>query len=170
MPLRREMRLRQPGRSDPVGRRFTVAGVGSGFEGTIVVRVVDARGRELATTSAQSSGGGTLHGEFSTEVEVAHPPRAGTPVTVQVFGDNPGLPDEGPYPGFDLREVEVVMYPDLRGWLVYRVEPGDTLTGIARRFRDFGRTTPAQIAAANARITDPDEIQAGWRIRIPLSD
>ncbi len=170
MPLRREMRLRQPARNDLVGRRFTVAGVGSGFEGTIVVRVLGPRGRVLATTSAQSTGGGTLHGEFSTEVRVPSPPRAGTPLTVQVFGDNPGLPDDGPSPGFDLREVGVVIYPDLRGWLVYRIEPGDTLTAIARRFRDFGRTTPAQIAAANPRITDPDVIQAGWRIRVPLSD
>lgn len=170
MALRREMKVRQPARHDLVGRRFTVTGIGSGFEGTIVVRVVDRRGRVLVTTSAQSSGGGTLHGEFSVEVAVPRPPRAGTTLTVQVFGDNPGLPDNGPSPGFDLREVEVVMFPDLRGWLVYRIEPGDTLTGIARRFRDFGRTTPAQIDAANDKITDPDVIQAGWRIRVPMSD
>jgi nucleoid-associated protein YgaU len=61
------------------------------------------------------------------------------------------------------------MYPDLTGWLLYRVENGDTLTGIVRKARDFGRTTVPQILAANDQITDPDKIQTGWRLRIPLS-
>ncbi len=170
MPLRTDVKVRQPAKNDLVGKRFTVTGIGTGFEGTIGIRVLNNRGRVLARTSAQSSGGGTLHGEFSTEVTVRNPPRAGTRLTVQVFGDNPGAPAEGPSPGFDLREVEVIMFPKLRGWLLYRVEPGDTLTAIAREFRGFGRTTVAQIAAANVRITDPDHIEAGWRIRVPISD
>jgi nucleoid-associated protein YgaU len=63
----------------------------------------------------------------------------------------------------------VVMYPDMRGWLLYRVESGDTLTAIVRKARDFGRTTIAQIVAANSQIEDPDVIQVGWRLRIPIS-
>ena len=85
---------------------------------------------------------------------------------LQVFGDNPG---PGPRPGSNLREVEVIMYPDLTGWLLYRVEKGDTLTGIVRKARDFGSTTVPQIVAANAQIKDPDVIQTGWQLRIPLS-
>ena len=170
MPLRTDIKLRQPAKHDLVGKRFTVAGIGIGFEGTIGIRVCNSRGKVLTRTSAQSSGGGTLHGEFSTEVRVPTPPRAGSRLTVQVFGDNPGAPGEGPSPGFDLREVEVIMFPRLRGWLLYRVESGDTLTAIVRKFRAFGRTTVAQIDAANARITDPDHVEAGWRIRIPISD
>jgi nucleoid-associated protein YgaU len=85
---------------------------------------------------------------------------------LQVFGDNPG---PGPQPGTNLREVEIVIYPDLIGWLLYRVEKGDTLTGIVRKARDFGRTTVPQIVAANAQIKDPDVIQTGWQLRIPLS-
>ena len=54
------------------------------------------------------------------------------------------------------------MFPDLIGWLLYRVESGDTLTGIVRKARDFGRTTVAQIVAANDQIEDPDLIQVGW--------
>ncbi len=79
-------------------------------------------------------------GEFTTTLKVKNPPRAGTPVKLQVFGDNPG---PGPGPGSNLREVEVIMYPDLTGWLLYRVEKGDTLTGIVRKARDFGKTTVA---------------------------
>jgi nucleoid-associated protein YgaU len=61
------------------------------------------------------------------------------------------------------------MYPDLIGYLFYRVEKGDTLTGIVRKARDFGRTTVPQIVAANPQIKDPDKIQTGWRLRVPLS-
>ena len=51
---------------------------------------------------------------------MAKPPRAGTRLTLQVFGDNPGLPDEGPSPEFNLREVRVIIFPDLQVWLLYR--------------------------------------------------
>ena len=168
MALISDVRVRQPAKDDLVGRRFLVAGVGAGFEGTIGIRLLGPKGRVLAQGFAQSSGGGIGVGEFATSLEVEHPPRAGTRLTLQVFGDNPGLPDEGPSPGFHLREVPVIMFPDLQGWLLYRVEPGDTLTGIVRKHRDLVRTSVSQIVAANPRITDPDHIEVGWRLRIPL--
>ena len=158
--------VRQPVRDDLVGREFTVTGIGSGFEGTIGLRLLNRNGRVLAEGSAQSSGGMAAVGEFSTRLSVSHPPRPGTRLTLQAFGDSPG---PGPQPGTDLREVEVVMYPDLHGFLLYRVDRGDTLTGIARMARDFGRTTVPQIVAANPRITDPDVIKVGWKLRVPLS-
>lgn len=170
MGLITDVRVRQPAKHDLVGRRFVVAGVGNGFEGTIGIRVLDARGRVLVEDSAQSAGGMAGVGEFATRVVVHDPPRDGTRLTVQVFGDNPGLPGEGPSPGFDLREVEVTMFADLRGWLVYRVERGDTLTSIVRKLRDFTRTTVAQVVAANPKVTDPDVIRVGQRLRIPQKD
>lgn len=170
MGLITDVRLRQPRSDDLVGDRFVVTGVGAGFEGTIGIRVLGPGGRVLAQDSAQSAGGGIGLGEFSTRVRLDRAPRPGTRLTVQVFGDNPGLPDEGPSPGFHLREVEVICFPGSRGHLLYRVESGDTLTGIVRALRDFTKVTVAQVVAANPRIEDPDLIRIGWRLRIPIRD
>jgi len=61
------------------------------------------------------------------------------------------------------------MFPNLQGWLLWRVTPGDTLTSIVREASGFGKTTVAQIVAANDQIEDPDLIEVGWKLRIPLS-
>ncbi|MBA3780293.1 MAG: LysM peptidoglycan-binding domain-containing protein [Nocardioides sp.] len=164
------MKVHQPVKNQLVGRGFVVAGVGAGFEGTIGLRVLDSRGLELATGSAQSAGGMTGIGEFSATLEMASPPRNGTTVTLQAFGDNPGLPDEGPAPGFDLVEVPVIVFPGLRGWLLYRVVRGDTLSSIRRQLRPFTKATVAHIVAANPRIDDPDVIRVGWKLRVPQLD
>ena len=168
MGLITDVRVRQPANDDLVGRRFVVAGVGAGFEGTIGMRLLNQQGKVIGTGSAQSKGGGVGVGEFSATLGVDRPPRVGTRCTLEVFGDNPGLPDEGPSPGFNTRRVKVIVFPDLAGWLLYRVEQGDTLSGIVRTLRGFGRFTVSQIVAANPRITDPDHIEIGWRLRIPL--
>lgn len=162
-----DVRVRQPARNDLVGRRFVVAGIGSGFEGTVGMRLLNPRDQVIAQTSAQSDGGMAGVGEFSASMRVDRPPRAGTHVTLQVFGDNPGLPDEGPAPGFNVRQVPLIMFPNLAGWLLYRVEAGDTLTGIVRKVRPYSRSSVAQIVAANPKITDPDHIEVGWRLRVP---
>jgi nucleoid-associated protein YgaU len=162
------VKVRHPARDELIGRRFLVAGVGNGFEGTIGIRLLDGRGRVVASGFAQSSGGMAGIGEFATTIEVARPPRAGTRLTLQVFGDNPGLPDEGPDPGFNLQQVPVIMFPDLAGWLLYRVERGDTLSGIVAKVKPHTRVTVAQIVAANPRITDPNHIEVGWRLRVPM--
>ena len=166
MGILSDVRVRQPAKGDLVGRQFTVTGIGTGFEGTIGMRLLNRSGKVIATAFAQAAGGMGALGEFTTTMKVKTPPRAGTRLTLQVFGDNPG---PGPGPGSDVRSVEVVMFPDMRGWLLYRVESGDTLTAIVRKARDFGRTTIAQVVAANPQIEDPDLIQVGWRLRIPIS-
>ncbi len=163
MGLVTDMRLRQPARNDLVSDRFLVAGLGSGFEGTIGIRVLGPGGRVLAEDSAQSAAGGVGVGEFSARVRLAREPRPGTRLTVQVFGDDPS----GGGPGADLREVEVICFPGTRGYLLHRVVSGDTLTSIVREVRPFTRTTVAQIVAANPQIDDPDVINVGQRLRIP---
>ena len=64
-----DVRVRQPAKDQLVGRRFLVAGVGAGFEGTIGMRLLGPQGRVLATGSAQSAGGGFGVGEYSTHAE-----------------------------------------------------------------------------------------------------
>ncbi len=44
MGLITDVRVRQPANDDLVGRRFVVAGVGAGFEGTIGMRLLNPRG------------------------------------------------------------------------------------------------------------------------------
>lgn len=161
MGLISDVRVRQPAKNDIVSDEFDVVGVGAGFEGTIGIRVRTRGGKKLAETFAQSAAGGIGIGEFRARVKVAKPPRPGTPVVVEAFGDNP----QGPA---HIRRVEVIMFRGSRGYLLYRVEAGDTLTGIVRDVRDFTKTTVAQIVAANPRIEDPDLILVGWRLRIPL--
>jgi phage tail protein X len=170
MPIITQVKVRQPDRHDLVAERFVVAGVGAGFEGTIGLRVLDGRGRVIASGSAQSAAGMAGVGEFSTTLTIARPPRAGSKVTLQAFGDNPGLPDEGPSPGFDLVEVPLIVFPKMRGWILYRVVAGDTLTSIRRDLRPYTKATVAQIVAANPRIEDPDVIRVGWRLRVPQLD
>ncbi|WP_148572209.1 Gmad2 immunoglobulin-like domain-containing protein [Nocardioides caldifontis] len=168
MALVTDVRVRQPRKDDVVGDEIVVAGIGAGFEGTIGIRVLGPKGKVLGQGFAQSSGGGIGVGDFSARVRLDDKPRPGTRLTVQVFGDNPGLPNEGPSPGFNTREVDVICFPGATGFLIYRVESGDTLTAIVRKVKAFTKVTVAQIVKANPRIEDPDEIQVGWRLRIPL--
>lgn len=168
MALVTDVRVRQPKADDLVGSRFVVAGIGNGFEGTIGIRVLGGSGKVLGQGFAQSSGGMAGIGDFSATVQLDQVPRPGTRVTVQVFGDNPGLPGEGPSPGFNLREVEVIVFGEMTGFLLYRVEDGDTLTSIGRKLRDLTRASVKQVVAANPKIKDPDVIKVGWRLRIPI--
>lgn len=162
MGLRGDIRVRQPAKDDLVGRRFVVAGIGSGFEGTVVVRVLQGA-QVVASTSAPSSGGGIAIGEYVAEVELDRSPRPGTRLVVEVGGDS------GDGPPTNLRRTEVICFPGLTGWLLWRVGSGDTLTGIVRQVADLGRTTVAQVVAANPAVTDPDVIRPGQLLRVPLS-
>ena len=88
----------------------------------------------------------------------------GEHVVLQVFGDDPS--SENP-PGTDLNEVTVTLFTGLRGWRLYEVVRGDTLSAIAR---DIGGNIRFQdVFEANRDVlTDPDEIFPGQVLRIPL--
>ena len=62
----------------------------------------------------------------------------------------------------------MIVFPQMQGWLIYRVESGDTLTAIVRKVKAFTKVTVRQIVAANPKLDDPDEIKVGQRLRIPI--
>jgi hypothetical protein len=39
-----------------------------------------------------------------------------------------------------------------------------------RKLKPFTKVTVGQIVKANPRIEDPDQIQIGWRLRVPIQD
>ncbi len=73
MGILSDIRVRQPAKSDLVGKEFTVSGIGTGFEGTIGMRVLNRAGKVIATGFAQSSGGMAAIGEFSTTLQGEEP-------------------------------------------------------------------------------------------------
>jgi len=163
MALVDTVEVRQPARDDVVGREFTVAGVGGGFEGTLQVRVTDGD-REVARTFATSRAGGVGAGDFTVEVRLDERVAGGTRLVVRVSGDRG---DEGAGSA-DAARVRVTCFPRATGFVVHEVERGDTVTAILHGLADLTSADVDDVAAANPEVTDPDRIDVGQRLRIPL--
>ncbi len=161
MPLVDTVEVRQPARDDVVGRAFVVAGVGGGFEGTLQVRVTDDD-REVARTFVTSRAGGVGAGDFSGEVRLDERVPDGTRLVVRVTSDRGGPGDR------DADRVSVLCFPRATGFVVHRVEEGDTITGVLRELADLTGAGVDDVVAANPAVTDPDVIEVGQRLTIPL--
>lgn len=169
----RSVQVRHPAPHDLVADVFTVAGIGTGFEGTVGWRVLDSQGRTIKEGGTQAGGMAVL-GEISVSIDLAGHDLAAneSALILQVFGDNPGLPDEGPDPGFDVNTIPVTVGSQLVngyvGFQLYTVKPGDWLSKIASE-NQFGSTTANAIFAANRdQLQDPNLIHPGQVLRIPL--
>ena len=157
--------VRQPREHDLIGRRFTIAGFGTGFEATVLWRVLGEDGAPLAEGLVQGAGGNGVILDFGHDVVLPGSVSArGAHVMLQVFGDDPS--GENP-PGPDLNEVRVTLFTGLQGWRLHEVIRGDTLSEIAR---DVGEniTFPDVFEANRDLLTDPDEIVPGQVLRVPL--
>jgi hypothetical protein len=157
--------VRQPRGNDIVGRRFTVAGFGTGFEATVLWRVLGENGSPLAEGLVEGVGSNGVIDDFGHDVRLPGSVSArGAHVLLQVFGDDAS--GQNP-PGTDLNEVPVTLFTGLRGWRLHEVVRGDTLSEIAR---DVGENiTFRDIFEANRDVlTDPDEIVPGQILRVPL--
>ena len=161
----RLIEVRQPFEHDVIGRRFTLAGFGTGFEATVLWRVLGDDGNPLAEGLVQGAGSMGVLQDFGHDVLLPGSVSArGDHVVVQVFGEDAS--GEHP-PGTDLNEVRVTLFTGLQGWRLHEVIRGDTLSEIAR---DVGENIRFQdVFEANRDIlTDPDEIVPGQVLRVPL--
>jgi hypothetical protein len=161
----RLIEVRQPRENDIVGRRFTVAGFGTGFEATVLWRVLGENGSPLAEGPVEGVGSNGVIDDFGHDVRLPGSVSArGAHVVLQVFGDDAS--GQNP-PGTDLNEVPVTLFTGLHGWRLHEVVRGDTLSVIAR---DVGENiTFRDIFEANRDVlTDPDEIFPGQILRVPL--
>jgi LysM domain len=148
----RLIEVRQPAEHDVIGPTYTIAGFGTGFEATVLWRLVGA-------------GSMGVLDDFGHDVSLDPSVSArGSHVTLQVFGDDPS----GNHPpGPDLNEIHVTLFSDLQGWKLYEVRPGDTLTAIARN--EGHNTRAGDIFEANRDVlSDPDRIRPGQVLRVPL--
>jgi hypothetical protein len=160
----RLIEVRQPRAHDVIGRTFTIAGFGTGFEATVRWRVLGRNASVLGEGPVHGVGSMGVLDDFGHDVTLTTTSARAATVTLQVFGDDPS----GNHPpGPDLNEVPLVLFSGLHGWRLYEVVHGDNLTRIAR---DQGQnTTVDDVFAANRDLlTDPNLIRTGQVLRIPL--
>ena len=160
----RQIEVRQPRPHDVIGSTFTVAGFGTGFEATVLWRVLGRNASVLGEGRVQGVGSMGVLDDFGHDVTLTTTGARAATVTLQVFGDDAS--GQHP-PGPDLNEIPLVLFSELQGWRLYEVVRGDNLTKIAR---DHGQnTTVADVFAANRDLLDnPDLIKPGQVLRVPL--
>jgi nucleoid-associated protein YgaU len=159
-----EISLRHPRPHDIVDDPVEVAGVGTGFEGTLQARVRDAAGNELALRPFQAGGTG-IWGNFFFRIDVPGiPSRPRGTLEIFEFSAEDGSE-------INKRVVRIVFGRALvnpyHGFTVHRVRQGDTLSEIAERFLgDAGKANVIFEANRNV-LDDPDLIFPGQELRVP---
>jgi len=160
------IKVQQPEPFDIVDQRVLIAGVGTGFEATIGIRVRDGNAAELARTFVNTGGTGVL-GNFQVGVDLPDVPRTSDGF-VEVF-------DAG---GADVPAnmvvVPVVFGPSLVagyfGFGLRTVVPGDTLSGIAQEAYGDASLYLRVFLANRNQLVDPNLIFPGQQLRIPMSN
>ena len=148
--------LRQPQAWDVVGRRVAIAALGTAFEAGYgwVIRAPDG---VLAEGSFTAGAMGLLE-SFVHEAPV-DTDFIGE-ATFELSGDDPrGERDAG----LDTQSVSIIVIGGMEGYQLHQVVRGDTVSAVARATG----STVAKIAAAS-RLRDPNKIQVGQVLRVPL--
>ena len=156
--------VRHPKPHDIVDDPVEVAGVGTGFEGTLQARLRNAAGAEIAQKHFQAGGTG-IWGNFFFRIDVPGVP-ARARGTLEVF-------ESSAKDGSELhkRVIPIVfgraLVDPFIGFALHTVAPGDTLSSIADTF--YGDPAKFQIifAANRDQLADPDVIVPGQVLRIP---
>ena len=156
--------VRHPRPHDIVDDPVEVAGVGTGFEGTLQLRLRNHAGAEIAQKHFNVGGTG-IWGNFFVRIDVPGvPDRPRGTLEVFEFSAEDGSE-------INKRVIPIVygraLVDPFTGFTVHTVEPGDTLSGIADQF--YGDPSKFRIifAANRNQLDDPDEIVPGQVLRIP---
>ena len=162
------IRVDHPQPHDIIGNPVQISGLGTGFEGDVRARVIDANGTVLGEGPVQAGSMGTL-AAFQMKLPLDH-----TPVTVdgtvQVFAPSPrGEPGDELA---DMIAVPVLLGPAVGSgagnFSVYQVQQGDTLTKIAKQFLNDGKRWEDIHAVNRDQLgNNPNLIHPGQLLRIP---
>ena len=166
MTMYPRIKVLQPEPFDLVDQRLQVAGVASGFEATIGLRVRDGESRQIARTFVNAGGTGVL-GNFQAEIDL---------------GDVPATPD-GYVEVFDAGGADVpanmVVVPVVfgehlvggyYGFALRTVVAGDTLAGIAQEAYGDASQYLRIFAANRNQLSDPNLIFPGRPLRVPMGN
>jgi nucleoid-associated protein YgaU len=156
--------VRHPRPHDIVDDPVEVAGVGTGFEGTLSARLRDHAGNQIAE-HAFAAGGTGIWGNFFFRIDVPGLPGRARG-TLEVF-------ESSAKDGSDLHKQVIpivfgrALVDPFAGFSVHTVRAGDTLAAIADRF--YGDPAKFRIIFAANRdlLDDPDVIVPGQELRIP---
>ena len=156
--------VRHPRPHDIVDDPVEVAGVGTGFEGTLQARLRNHAGDEIAQRHFQAGGTG-IWGNFFFRIDVpAVPDRPRGTLEVFEFSAEDGSE-------INKRVIPIVygraLVDPFHGFAIHTVQSGDTLSSIAQDF--FGDPGKFRIifAANRNQLDDPDVILPGQDLRIP---
>jgi nucleoid-associated protein YgaU len=156
--------VRHPRPHDIVDDPVEIAGVGTGFEGTLQARLRNHAGDEIAQRHFQAGGTG-IWGNFFFRIDVPGVPNRPRG-TLEVFEFSAEDGSE-----INKRVIPIVygraLIDPFHGFTIHTVEPGDTLSAIADQF--YGDPAKFRIifAANRNQLDDPDEIVPGQVLRIP---
>ena len=159
-----QISVRHPRPHDIVDDPVEIAGVGTGFEGTLQARLRNHAGDEIAQRHFDAGGTG-IWGNFFFRFDVPSVPSRprGTLEIYEVSAEDGSE--------INKRVIPIVygraLVDPYTGFTLHTVAPGDTLSGIADTF--YGDPSKFRIifAANRNQLDDPDVIVPGQVLRIP---
>ncbi|MGI8807918.1 MAG: LysM peptidoglycan-binding domain-containing protein [Acidimicrobiales bacterium] len=160
------MKVLQPQPFDIVDQRVQIAGVGTGFEATIGLRVRDGNSDQLVRSFVNTGGTG-VWGNFQAALELPDvPPTADG--FVEVF-------DAG---GSDVPANMVVvpvvfgehLVAGYFGFALRTIVDGDTLSGIAQEAYGDASLYLRIFSANRNQLSDPNLIFPGQQLRVPMGN
>ena len=156
--------VRHPRPHDIVDDPVEVAGIGTGFEGTLQLRLRDHAGTEIAQKHFNVGGTG-IWGNFFVRIDVPGvPDRPRGSLEVFEFSAEDGSE-------IHKRVVPIVfgraLLDPFAGFTVHTVAAGETLSEIANTFYGDGSKFRIIFAANRNQLDDPDVIVPGQVLRIP---